>query len=72
MTKYQKIKKEALNVMCRRCINAEFDLNLRMEDCHYRPYPELCVHCGQARNIVAELRRGCRLRLYFIHSDREK
>ena len=63
--KYQKLKKEAFHSMCRQCINEQYGLQLKTRDCYYLPYQELCSCCGNIKNIVADISRHSRWRLFF-------
>ena len=63
--KYQKLKKEAFHSMCRQCINEQYGLQLKTRDCYYLPYQELCSYCGNIKNIVADISRHSRWRLFF-------
>ena len=63
--KYQKLKKEAFHSMCRQCINEQYGLQLKTRDCYYLPYQKLCSCCGNIKNIVADISRHSRWRLFF-------
>lgn len=64
--KYQMFKREALRNQCRDCINQSYRLTLARRDCVYLPYPERCSSCGEVRNIVAEVSRRKRWKLFLI------
>jgi hypothetical protein len=65
--KYQFLKQYILGHNCRRCINKEFHLNLVPEDCIYMEYRYECKSCKQIQNIVYDIRKGKRYKVFFGH-----
>lgn len=52
--------------ICRRCINREYGVELKPEDCVYDiPFPARCRNCGEMRNIVTGLRLRGKMKLLF-------
>lgn len=50
--------------ICRKCINREYQVNLKPSDCEYaNPFPSLCACCGEPKNIVTGLRLTGKLKL---------
>jgi hypothetical protein len=71
--KYQMFKQVALGNQCRECLNRAYGLTLERRDCLYLPYPEHCSTCGQMRNIVADISRSKRWRIWLLHkTENEK
>ena len=62
--KYREIEK-ILRSQCRECMNRSYGLELERYDCVYLPYPEGCSCCGRVRNIVADISRRKRWRLWL-------
>ena len=62
---YQMFKEEALRNHCRECLNRIYRLALERRDCLYLPYPEQCSACGEIRNIVADISRSKRWRVWL-------
>lgn len=62
---YRKFKREAMCHQCRECINRSYGMALERQDCLYLPYPETCSSCGQIRNIVADISRRNRWKLWL-------
>lgn len=68
--KYRELKDNVLSVMCRRCINEEYGLELMQEDCYYLPFPDICPHCGQVRNIVGDIRPVKKMKALLLNSEK--
>lgn len=53
----KKIMKRFGKNVCRQCINKAYNIHLLHTDCRYDlPYPALCPHCKEMKNIVTGLR----------------
>jgi len=64
--KYKEFKQKVCGQWCRRCINAEYHLDLETSDCLYFHFPLECERCGEVRNIVTDIRFMKRLPLRKI------
>ena len=56
LVKYKEFKRKVGGHWCRRCINAEYPLELESSDCLYFHFPLECERCGEVRNIVTDIR----------------
>ena len=72
MSVYTQLKIGEFGRSCRRCINDAAGVSLKTEDCVYLPYPAVCSHCEQLKNIVIEVREVKRLLLKFRRNVRSK
>lgn len=63
MNIYKDLKVREFGRSCRRCINKNFGISLKPEDCVYLPYMAVCHSCGELRNIVMQVRPQMRWKL---------
>ena len=52
MLTMSRIKKEHGAPICRRCVNKQYQVNLRRKHCRYYRYSDICPCCGESRHIV--------------------
>lgn len=60
-----KIYSDLGGVVCRRCINKYYRVNLEPRDCRYEMYPHTCTSCGSVRNIVDGFNMSGKVKLAF-------
>ncbi len=63
--KYSYLKQNILGHYCRNCINKEYHLTLMPEDCIYMEYQYECKKCKKLHNIVYDIRKRSRYKLFF-------
>ena len=51
----KKIQRHFCGNVCRRCINAAFQVKLNSSDCWYEYYPHTCSCFREIQHIVADL-----------------
>ena len=65
MKNMARIHKDLGTNVCRNCINKKYKAKLLPENCEYFYYPVECSSCGQAANVVTELRLTGKLKMLF-------
>jgi hypothetical protein len=65
MVSMERIHRELGQEVCRRCIAKRYNVSLLPEDCWYDTYPHPCSICGEVHNIVIDLKRSGRRKLFF-------
>ena len=65
MVSMDRIHRELGEEVCRRCIAKRYNVSLLPEDCWYDTYPHPCAVCGEVHNIVIDLKRSGRRKLFF-------
>ena len=65
MMKYSYLKQNTLGHYCRNCINKEYRLTLTPKDCIYMEYQYECKKCNELKNIVYDVRKRSRYKLFF-------
>lgn len=63
--RYQYLKKNGLGVCCRTCLNQMYHMRLQSKDCNYIAYKYTCGKCGEMQNIVADIRKMSRYKVFF-------
>ena len=66
MAAIKDIKKKFGGLICRSCINKEYNVNLNRSDCIYGiPFPDICRCCEEHKNIVTDFTFGGKLKMLF-------
>lgn len=63
--KYSYLKQNILGHYCRSCINKKYHLTFTPQDCIYMEYQYECKGCNELHNIVYDIRKRCRYKLFF-------
>jgi len=58
-----KVYSDLGTVVCRRCINRFYKVDLEPKDCRYEVYPHTCASCGSVSHIVDGFSMSGRLKL---------
>ena len=60
----KRIKKQFGDYLCRRCINAQYHVHLKREDCRYG-YSYVCPRCKAEQNIVVDFSPSGKWKVLF-------
>lgn len=65
MINFKEVRKNNGGMVCRACLNAEYDVKLTPKDCTYYSGENKCARCRVIKHIVRKLRFSGKMKTLF-------